>query len=54
MMGNEYMDVSNKEQLSICLGSVKENLEVQENFLGFYQLTSIKSEVIVMLSKMPY
>ena len=28
------MDISNKEQLSLCLQSLKENLEVQEDFLG--------------------
>ena len=34
IMGDEYMDISNKEQLSLCLQSLKENLEVQEDFLG--------------------
>ena len=47
IMVDEYTDVSNKEQLSFCLRSVNENLEVQEDFLGFYQLTNIKSETIV-------
>ena len=34
IMGNEYTAISNKEQLSLCLRSVKENLKVQEDFLG--------------------
>ena len=33
--------------ISFCLRSVNENLEVQEDFLDFYQLTNIKSETIV-------
>ena len=47
IMGNEYTAISNKEQLSLCLRSVKENLKVQEDFLGFYQFTNIKSETTV-------
>ena len=46
-MGNEYTGITNKEQLSLCLWFVKENLEVQKDFLGFYQLTNIKSKTIV-------
>ena len=46
-MGDEYTDISIKEQPSFCLRSVKEKLEVQEDFLGFCQLTNIKSEMIV-------
>ena len=44
--GDEYTDISNKEQLSLCLPSVKEDLEVQEDFLTFYQLRNMKSETI--------
>ena len=43
---DEYTDISSKEQLSLCLPSVKEDLEVQEDFLAFYQLTNMKSETI--------
>ena len=39
IMSNEYTDITNKEQLSLCLRPVIENFEVQEDFLGFYQLT---------------
>ena len=46
-MGDEYSEISNKELLSLCLLSVKENLEVQKNFSGFYQSTNIKSETTV-------
>ena len=36
-MADEYTDVSNKEQLSLCLRTVSNDLEVQEDFLGFYE-----------------
>lgn len=45
-MDHEYTDYSKKEQLSLYLRSVKENLEVQEDFLRFYQLKNVKSETI--------
>ena len=46
-MGNMYSDISKKEQLSFCLWSVKKDLEILEDFLGFFQLTNIKNETIV-------
>ena len=54
MIGNEYTDISTKEHLSLCLRSVKENLNVQQDFLGFYFLTNIKSETIVNTIKDTY
>ena len=47
IMADEYTDISNLEQLSICLRTVSDNLEIQEDFLGFYELTNIKSDTIV-------
>ena len=52
-MGDKYTEISNKEQLSLCLQFGKEDLEVQEDFLGFYQLTNIKTETIVNVKKVP-
>lgn len=46
-MCGKYTDISNKEQPSLCLCSVKENLEAQEDILSFYKLRNIKSETIV-------
>ena len=43
IMGDDYTNISNKGQLSLSSCSVKENLEIQEAILGFYQLTNIKS-----------
>lgn len=40
-------DISNKEQLSFCLQCVKKNLEILEDFLGFFQPINIKNEMIV-------
>ena len=44
---NEYMDVNNVEQLSFCLRTVDEKLNVREYFLGFYELDNIRSSTIV-------
>ena len=46
-MADEYTDIGNIEQLSMCLRTVSDNLEIREDFLGFYELTNIKSDTIV-------
>jgi hypothetical protein len=46
IMADEYTDISNKELLSICLRWI-EDLRVHEDFVGYYQLSNIKSETIV-------
>jgi len=51
MMADEYTDVSNLEQLSFCVRTVDEKLDVKEHFLGFYELNNIKSETIVNAMK---
>ena len=43
----EYTDVSNVEQLSFCLRTIDEKLNVREDFLGFYELDNIRSSTIV-------
>ena len=47
IMCDEYRDITNLEQLSFCLRSVTDNLVVQEDFMGFYQVNDIKSETLV-------
>ena len=47
MILNEYMYVSNVEQLSFCLRTGDEKLDVREYFLGFYELDNIRSSTIV-------
>ena len=46
-MADEGTDVSNIEQLSFCTRSVDDDLNVSEDFMGFYELKNIKSETIV-------
>ena len=47
VMTDEYTDISNLEQLSMCLRTVSDDLEIQEDFLVFYELNDIKSDSIV-------
>ena len=47
MIADEGTDVSNSEQLSFCVRSVDDELNVNEDFLGFYEIDNIKSETIV-------
>ena len=51
MMADEGTDVSNAEQLSFCVRSVDDNLNVDEDFLGFYELDNIRSAIIVKAMK---
>ena len=51
IIGEEGTDVSNKEQLSFCLRTVDENLDPFEDFIGFYELENIKSNMIVRVIK---
>ena len=48
---DEYTDISNKEQLTICLRWVDEIFNIKEDFLGFYELKDIKSDTIVSALK---
>ena len=45
---DEYTDISNKEQLTLCLRWVDEIFNIHEDFLGFYELENIKSDTIVL------
>ena len=47
LMADEGTDISNIEQLSFCVRSVDDDFNVSEDFIGFYELTNIKSETIV-------
>ena len=44
---DEYTDISNKEQLTLCLRWVYEIFNIHEYFLGFYVLENIKSDTII-------
>ena len=43
---DEYTDISNNEQLTICLRWINGNLEAHEDFIGFYQIPDIKAVTI--------
>lgn len=43
-MRDECTDISNKEQLTVCLRWVDHNLQDHENFIGFYEVKDITAE----------
>ena len=46
-MADERTDVSNIEQLSFFIRPIDDNLDVSEDFIGFYELGNIKNKTIV-------
>ena len=48
---DKYTDISNKEQLTICIRWVDKELEAHEDFLGFYNVPDIGAEAIVSAIK---
>ena len=51
IMADEGTDISNLEQLSFCARTVDDDLNVEEDFLGFYEIDKIKSETVVKAIK---
>ena len=51
IMVDEGTDISNLEQLSFCARTVDDDLNVDEDFLEFYEIVNIKSETIVKAIK---
>ena len=47
IMADEYTNITIKEQVSFCIRTVDDNLEVKEGFLGFYKLENIESVTFV-------
>ena len=45
---DERTDCSNREQLSFNIGTVDENLDTYEDYLGFYEVHNIKSNTTVI------
>ena len=45
-MVDETTDISNVEQVVICLRWVTETFEVHEEFVGLYEVASTRSEII--------
>ena len=48
---DEYTDISNKEQLTICIRWIDKSLEVHEDFLGFFNIPDTGAETIVSVIK---
>ena len=48
---DEYIDISNKEQLTICIRWVDKELEAHEDFFGVYNVPDIGAETIVSAIK---
>ena len=46
ILDDEFTDISNKELLSMCFWWVKD-LRVHADFVGYYELRDIKSDIIV-------
>ena len=51
LMADDVADVSNKEQVAICLRSIDDNFEAHENFIGMHVVDSIGSDVLVAILK---
>ena len=51
LMANEVKDVSNKEQVAVCLRSTDENFDVHEDFIGLHVVESIQADVLVSVLK---
>ena len=51
IMCGEFTEISNKEQQSFCIGWVDKQLQVHEDFIGFYELTAIKNDTVVSVIK---
>ena len=50
-MADEGIDISNLEKPSFCARTVYNDLNVGEDFLGFYEVDNIKSETVVKAIK---
>ena len=46
----KYTNISNIQQLSLCVHTVDNILNVKENFLDFYESGNIKSDTIIIIT----
>ena len=51
IMADEGTYISNLEQLSFCARTVDNDLNVDKDFIGFYEIGNIKSETVVKAIK---
>ena len=52
LIADEYTDISNKEQLTICIRWIDKHLEVSEDFLGFLKIPVTGAETIASVIKL--
>ena len=50
-MANEVTDISNKEQVALCIRYIDELFQPHEDFLGLYFVESIKADILVACLK---
>jgi len=51
LMADEVTDISNIEQVAICLRSIDDNFDAHEDFVGMYAVESIKADMLVQVLK---
>ena len=51
LMMDETTDISNKEQVTFTIRWVSENLEVNEEFVGLYEVPAIDAETLAAVAK---
>ena len=51
LIADEYTDISNKEQLTICIRWIDEYLDTHEDVIGFYNIPNISSTIIFLAIK---
>ena len=51
LMMDETTDISNKEQVTFTIRWVSEDLEVNEDFIGLYEVPAIDSATLAVVAK---
>lgn len=51
LCADEYTDISNKEQLSVCFRWIDDDFDSHEDFVGFHQLPNVNAETIYSVLK---
>ena len=50
-MADETTDMSNREQVVLCIRWVTENFEVHEDFIGLYVVEAIDAKTLILVIK---
>ena len=51
VMGDKTADISNKEQLILCIRWVNDDLQAHEDFIGIHKIPDITADEIVKVIK---